>query len=472
MSDFHLLGHDCPYGRYPAPVIPVGRLANGNLVAVYPGGKTGPTWEEVEGSEYVINGSLSGAELETFDWRTDRLFAFAPQQVERYATANEPEYLQNVLARPELRNTDAFLRLMLAKQTGRRSLITREIHSCYAQLKARDVKSADEWRKSELARVPEEVFIACSSELRNSPVVSILRAVIGAIEGTSPIEIPWQSDGTRDLREVENRIREAAVFAEVTGSDGEEAGIAPAVTYERGLAVGLKKPTLLVSHSAETAHFDRERDAFVPYDHHSIHDETARERLASRLMIAIKSLKERASQIATPAGGPVMENVFELARDVRQEGRVLARLLGKLLQNASDSFAVFQSPEFKEDWGEYERLHVNRMAHYLNGKASQTQHALAGFLESAPETLRQLGQNFYDFRSAMLSYEDAFRAAKGSVGVADRGGLLSIIGPLDQTLHNLNDGADKIITEMVATMLPWCTAQSPANESKYRIAKA
>ena len=35
---FKLLGWDDLYGQFPAPVIPIGRL-NGQLVAVYPGGK-------------------------------------------------------------------------------------------------------------------------------------------------------------------------------------------------------------------------------------------------------------------------------------------------------------------------------------------------------------------------------------------------------------------------------------------------
>ena len=44
MTAFALLGHDNPYGSYPAPVVPIGNL-DGRLVAIYPGRAAGPTPE-------------------------------------------------------------------------------------------------------------------------------------------------------------------------------------------------------------------------------------------------------------------------------------------------------------------------------------------------------------------------------------------------------------------------------------------
>jgi hypothetical protein len=53
---FELLGWDNPLERYPAPVIPIGRL-NGQLVAVYPGGhkKEDPIPEEAVFTHFTIS---------------------------------------------------------------------------------------------------------------------------------------------------------------------------------------------------------------------------------------------------------------------------------------------------------------------------------------------------------------------------------------------------------------------------------
>ena len=76
---FVLLGHDCPHGAYPAPVIPIG-LLDGHLVAIYPGGAKGPTPEPIRDSDDFVRHN----EPETdFDYRKYGLFAKDPKHVSR-----------------------------------------------------------------------------------------------------------------------------------------------------------------------------------------------------------------------------------------------------------------------------------------------------------------------------------------------------------------------------------------------------
>jgi hypothetical protein len=97
MYDFTLLGHDCLYGGYPAPVIPIGRKDSA-LVAVYPGGKAGPTVERLDGRRaYVRYGAKLRKKLASFDPSTDRLFAYSDTEVDRYTADKEEGILRDIV---------------------------------------------------------------------------------------------------------------------------------------------------------------------------------------------------------------------------------------------------------------------------------------------------------------------------------------------------------------------------------------
>lgn len=87
MSKFVLLGYDCPYAVYPAPVIPVG-LLDGQLVAIYPGGVEGPTPEPIgEDDDFV----RYDTPVPDFDYRVYGLFAEDPDHVSLRELVAEPE---------------------------------------------------------------------------------------------------------------------------------------------------------------------------------------------------------------------------------------------------------------------------------------------------------------------------------------------------------------------------------------------
>ncbi len=116
MDDFVLLGHDCPYGRYPAPVIPIGRL-NGILVAVYPIGTGGLVADPIEEqAEYVRHNADLSRKLAGFDSCSHRLFASAPDDVEYYPASREQELFGKLLNDLNFHTADRRFRLMFARK--------------------------------------------------------------------------------------------------------------------------------------------------------------------------------------------------------------------------------------------------------------------------------------------------------------------------------------------------------------------
>lgn len=141
---FDLLGHDCPYGSYPAPVIPVGRL-RGRLVAVYPGGEAGPKIEEVDDNlTYVVHNEQLKKSLKSFDYRVHRLFGFSPLEVSSYPASREAEFLDGFLGTAAGSNSAPNVRKMLEdhcqpagalsrKKSSRTSARARLVQSCVGE---------------------------------------------------------------------------------------------------------------------------------------------------------------------------------------------------------------------------------------------------------------------------------------------------------------------------------------------------
>jgi hypothetical protein len=122
MSVFILVGHDCPYGEYPAPVIPVGHL-DGRLVTIYPGGADGPSVEPLdEDALYVLHDEILRDSLRDFDYRLHRLFAQSRGEVWFYPVNQERQFLDHFLSAPEAESCSAGLRSMLADGVRRETL--------------------------------------------------------------------------------------------------------------------------------------------------------------------------------------------------------------------------------------------------------------------------------------------------------------------------------------------------------------
>jgi len=115
MESFVLLGHDCVFGHYPAPVIPVGAFG-AELVVVYPGGQTGPMMEVIEKDRHFLHypASMRGT-LDGFQWQTHRLFAYSPFQVEYYSAIDESEFLTSFLLSANAESLPPTMRQLLIR---------------------------------------------------------------------------------------------------------------------------------------------------------------------------------------------------------------------------------------------------------------------------------------------------------------------------------------------------------------------
>ncbi len=147
-SRFELLGHDNPFGVYPAPVVAVGRLDEA-LVAVYAGEKAQEPVAIDEEATFVEHGDGHGRDLGGFDFRRHRLFAFSAGRVVYYSIDEEEEFFSRLLDSETLRQEDPFLRLSLAKATGSREAIRAEMRTCLIELKEQAPFLIDSWYESQ-----------------------------------------------------------------------------------------------------------------------------------------------------------------------------------------------------------------------------------------------------------------------------------------------------------------------------------
>jgi CheY-like chemotaxis protein len=157
-TDFELVGHDCPLGRYPAPVAAVGRL-RGTLVAVY--------WkrhslevaiEELEGTELetlVRHSEALTKELAEFDYRRDRLFAFSPDRVVCYKAPEEAIFFESVLRDEKFASDNPFLRLALAKATDVADVMRAELAGCWGKLIVDAPLWVDSWYAVQRKTLPK-----------------------------------------------------------------------------------------------------------------------------------------------------------------------------------------------------------------------------------------------------------------------------------------------------------------------------
>jgi len=110
---FQLLGMDNAYGRYPAPVVPIGKL-NGVLVAVYPGSETCDD-RIPEDASYVPFSDQQRLALYDFNHLSERLFAIKADHVVRYHINDEGEFFAGLLLNPKFSKNDPEMRRILQR---------------------------------------------------------------------------------------------------------------------------------------------------------------------------------------------------------------------------------------------------------------------------------------------------------------------------------------------------------------------
>ena len=88
-----LIGHENPYGEYPAPVVPIGRDRKDRLFAAYPHRGNIQWLRQLDPKTFVPLLRVQ----EDFNFANDRLFAYSEGDVVSYPVAGEEEFLRNVL---------------------------------------------------------------------------------------------------------------------------------------------------------------------------------------------------------------------------------------------------------------------------------------------------------------------------------------------------------------------------------------
>ena len=147
--EFELIGHDSPTGKYPSPVVPIGRfLDTGELVAVYIDSiKFEPVLEPVaKNATFVHHDATLKELLKNFDYRKDSLFALTPEDVKFYAVQDEEKFFKGLLADEDFASTNPFLRLSLAEATKDFLLVRKVLDPCEKFLEENAPDLAPTWK--------------------------------------------------------------------------------------------------------------------------------------------------------------------------------------------------------------------------------------------------------------------------------------------------------------------------------------
>jgi len=149
LVNFKLIGHDCPLGIYPSPVVPVGRC-NGKLMASYQR-KDEPTFVEIdEKSEFVKHGKYTQKKLKNFDPYKNGLLGLSKNNVISYKLDNEANFFSELLEDENFSAKNPFLRLSIAKDTESIEIIKREFLKSLNAFPKNQERNVDLWYKNQL----------------------------------------------------------------------------------------------------------------------------------------------------------------------------------------------------------------------------------------------------------------------------------------------------------------------------------
>ncbi len=166
-KSFHLLGHDNPTGRYPAPVAPIGK--RGSLLQAAYLEDDGVQFFPVEKDAPFVRHSLeTSRDLSIFDVKAHRLFAIDEQRILFFEADNEPTFLRWILSTTELQNASPFTRLSLAKESKDVQFISGALLACGESMKD-NKKLLHKWYKKELDNL-RKLPIWHHSELSHLPL--------------------------------------------------------------------------------------------------------------------------------------------------------------------------------------------------------------------------------------------------------------------------------------------------------------
>jgi hypothetical protein len=134
-SSFYLIGFDCPFGRYPALLVPIVSDREGKYGAVYLSKDFKVCIDEIPAeSEFSrIEGldSRSQKQLERFDYQIHKLFALSETELRFYSARSEKEFFKTLLTEESaLLDCDPFIRLSLAELTEDRDIWSSELLRC------------------------------------------------------------------------------------------------------------------------------------------------------------------------------------------------------------------------------------------------------------------------------------------------------------------------------------------------------
>ena len=144
MNRFELLGHDCPLGSYPAPVVPIG-LHNKKIVAVYPNGRGIDFVEVDDDARYIIHKDYVRESLWGFNPNTERLFGMSEDNIIKYLVDRETDFFLALLKDQSFSGSNPFLRLSLAKATKSNIDIERELRNCLNSLLGGSDEFLESW---------------------------------------------------------------------------------------------------------------------------------------------------------------------------------------------------------------------------------------------------------------------------------------------------------------------------------------
>jgi hypothetical protein len=144
-----LLGHDCPLGRYPAPVVPIISMGR-SLAAVFARERENQVVALEQDVEFVRHGRRLQESLSSYSPVDERLFGLSPDAVESYRISDESIFFESLLRSDRIAPADRFFRLTLAKATDSSDLLVSEFLSCYRSLLDSDPSLAQSWGQRQL----------------------------------------------------------------------------------------------------------------------------------------------------------------------------------------------------------------------------------------------------------------------------------------------------------------------------------